>query len=96
LWGGAHHPPSSFWTPAPENGCTFPWKLMHLDKSQNLTVISTPCRQVNRVVVWNDERGTLLTGVLDFTRERMSLSLAIYNGSIHFRMAQVLSKTSLA
>jgi hypothetical protein len=39
---------------------------------------------------------TSLTAVLDFKQERLSPSLAIYNGSIDFRLAFVLSKTSLA
>jgi hypothetical protein len=34
--------------------------------------------------------------VRDFKQERLSPSLAINNGSIHFRLASVFSKTLLA
>ena len=48
------------------------------------------------VLVWNHERESWLTAVVDFKRERLTPSLAIYNGAIYFRLTSVLTKTSPA
>ena len=48
------------------------------------------------VLVWNHERESWMTTVADFKRERLTPSLAIYNGAIYFRRTSVLTKTSPA
>ena len=48
------------------------------------------------VLVWNHERESWMTAVADFKRERLTPSLAIYNGAIYFRLTPVLTKTSPA
>ena len=48
------------------------------------------------VLVWNHERENWMTAVVDFKRERLTPSLAIYYGAIYFRLTSVLTKTSPA
>ena len=52
--------------------------------------------KVNRGVTNGKSTTSINFHVRDFKRERLTLSLAIYNGSIYLRLATVLTKTSLA